>query len=383
MHIEKIYLRHFRNYTQTVVPFHSTTNCIIGDNGSGKSSILEALYFLNTGKSFRTHRLLDLIQHNESEFHLHAIWVREDVPHELQLSFKRGERQLLYNQARHVSFLPLIGLIPFVLLSPEDTAILTGPPAERRRFLDIYLSQSDPHYLYHLGRYQKALQQRNTLLRLQEERGLAPWEELMETSAHYLISKRKEVLTLLEPHCREIMQDLSLGQEQLSLRYTSTLPPSGKWALAWREMRKKEIEIGSTLIGPHRDDLIFILGDKNLSTYGSEGQKRCSLVAMRLAQWRILRDCLGYAPIFGIDDFGAHMDPKRTALLEKLLIPMGQIFLTAPTPSKQLFTTSFCLQAEQGTIHPAPLKHGENKPDLKESSSPPLPSSLSFLQKVP
>src|SRR3990167_7111875 len=164
MQLKSLYLHHFRNYEEELVVFQPGLNCIDGDNGSGKSNLLEALHLISTGKSFRTHRLYDLVHQEKTSFTLEALFLKGSISHHLHLSFGKEGRKLTYNETSYTSFLPLFGLLPFTLLCPEDISIFTGSPGERRRFLDLHIAQIDPLYLHHLGRYQKSLKQRNALL---------------------------------------------------------------------------------------------------------------------------------------------------------------------------------------------------------------------------
>ncbi len=339
MHLQKLRISNFRSYKKKEVSFTSHINCIEGANGSGKSNLLEAIYLISTGKSFRTHKLQDLIQHETSGFQIDVDFVKEGIINRLQILFSPEGRKILYNQTAHTSFIPLLGILPTILLSPEDISIIDGSPAERRRFLDIHLAQIDPLYVYHLGRYQRALKQRNILLKKQEEKGLAVWEELMATSAAYLIEKRLETIKSLEEPGRRHVLDLSKQKEPFSMQYESSfslpedsqIPLSISFAKQWATSRRKELEAKTTLLGPHRDDILFFIDSKEVKTFCSEGQKRCCLAALRLGQWERHQNLLQKPPLFGIDDFGIHLDEERSFLLRKSLEKMGQVFLTAPS----------------------------------------------------
>jgi DNA replication and repair protein RecF len=355
MQLRKLSLLKFRNYEQEIAYFSSDLNCIKGVNGSGKSNLLEAIHLLSTGKSFRTHRLPELIRHESKEFTLEAEFFKDGVTNTLKIIFSRdGSRKILHNQTSHASFLPLFGILPSIFLSPEDISIINGSPAERRRFLDLHCAQIDPLYIHHLGRYQRALKQRNILLKAGEEKGLFPWEQLMAISASYLIEKRIETLHALEAPSKRLVFELSKQKEPFSLSYQSSLslPSNFKdpsfYAKQWEQARKKELYMGSTLIGPHRDDVLFSIDGKEVKTYCSEGQKRCCLAALRLSEWERLSSLLDSPPIFGIDDFGIHLDEVRSSILKDQLKKMGQVFLTAPSfPFEE---GAHFLHAENGSL---------------------------------
>jgi DNA replication and repair protein RecF len=344
MEITKLRLANFRNYVEETVFFSDKINYIEGENGTGKSSLLEAIYLLSTGKSFRTKRLFELISYTKPGFQLEAEFIKEKISHKIKVLFNQEGRKLFYNDTSYTSFLPLLGLLPCVLLSSEDISLFKGGPAERRRFLDLHIAQIDPLYLHHLGRYERALKQRNHLLKHQEIKGLLPWEELMAISAEYLIKKRKELLQSLTPPCNKMISYLSQERESFHLEYINSLEEqnigngsSSFYREQWEKSRLKEIKLGLTIVGPHRDDILFFLQGKEVKSYASEGQKRCCIAALRLAEWETLKELLFQPPLFCIDDFGVHLDAKRSHLLNNLLDQMGQVFLTAPkfdTPQK-------------------------------------------------
>ena len=355
MYIEKIVLSQFRSYTREETPFFPGLNCIQGNNAAGKSNLLEAIYLLSTGKSFRTSRLLDLIKQGEPGFQIETHFVKEGISHSLKINYGSSSgRKTFHNQTAYSSFLPLLGILPCVLLAPEDISILTGAPSERRRFLDIHISQIDPLYMHHLGRYHKAMKQRNSLLKQQQEKGLGPWEELMSISAHYLIEKRIETLAVLEKTLQETIYSLSEKQESFSWKYENSLESTSPsfFLQAWQKSRKKELLMGSTLLGPHRDDISLFIQNKEIKTYCSEGQKRSCIAALRIAEWMRFKDFFGYPPLLGIDDFGIHLDGKRTLLLKESMKNLGQVFLTAPSFSQgsSVFTEGNLFEINQGSI---------------------------------
>ncbi len=333
MQLEKVILNNFRSYAQKEITFSPRLNCVFGENAVGKSNLLEAIYLLSTGKSFRTHNLSNLVRHSEKNFRIEAEFSKDETKNSLVLVYGVDGRKMLYNNTPHSSFLPLLGLLPCVLLTPDDISILTGTPMQRRRFLDLHLSQMDPLYIHHLGRYHKAMKQRNTLLKQRQEKGLDPWEQIMAISAGYLIEKRGETLLTLQPFIEETISLLSETKEKFSWIYENSLGSSDPLCIReqWKKNRSKELLLGNTLLGPHRDDVLFYLQGQEIKTFCSEGQKRSCIAALRLAEWQRLHMFLETPPLFGIDDFGAHLDAKRTVILQKMTRNLGQVFLTAPS----------------------------------------------------
>lgn len=333
MFIDKIALWHFRNYTNATFSFSPQVNLIKGQNAQGKTNLLEAIYFLSTGRSFRTSHLFDLVPTNEPFFYLEANFVKDGVTQSLKASFDGQVRKLTYNETPFSSFSSLLGLLPIVLIAPQDLALITGAPLERRRLLDLLLAQSDPLYVHHLGRYHKAVKQRNALLKQKREESLEIWERSLAISAAYLLEKRRDSLAELVPLAQRYLHTLTEGDDALEIRYQPTSPSmADEIFAAMQKNRRKELIYGSTLIGPHRDDLQILLGKNPAKNFASEGQKRGIVTALRLAEWERLKRATGYTPLLGIDDFGVHLDEKRYALIQRCVEGLGQVFLTTPSP---------------------------------------------------
>lgn len=324
MFIQKLYLRHFRNYAEADVSFSPDVNLIRGNNAQGKTNLLEALYLLGTGRSFRTPHLKEMIQNDAPFFFVEAEFFKDGIAQHIRLSFDGQVKKLDYNNTSYAHFSNLLGLLPIVLLAPEDILLITGAPAERRRFLDIHLAQSDPLYVYHLARYHKAVKHRNFLLRKKTTASIETWENLMVLSAAYLKQKRQDVVASLTDGLKAAMLELSNTQDLLEIRYISSYTEN------YLQHRAKELILGSTLIGPHRDDLEIVINGQEARSFASQGQLRTAITAMRLAQWHHLKDHHNAPPLFCIDDFGVHLDgARREALLGKIA-SFGQVFLTSP-----------------------------------------------------
>ncbi|HEX4839074.1 MAG TPA: DNA replication and repair protein RecF [Rhabdochlamydiaceae bacterium] len=324
MFIQRLYLRHFRNYSEADVSFSQDVNLIRGSNAQGKTNLLEALYLLGTGRSFRTPHLKEMIQNDASFFFIEAEFLKDGIAQRIRLSFDGEIKKLDYNNTSYAHFSNLLGLLPIVLLAPEDVLLITGAPAERRRFLDIHLAQSDPLYVYHLTRYHKAVKHRNFLLRKKTTASIETWESLMVISAAYLRQKRQETVTTLIEGLKAGMLELSNQSDLLEIKYNSSYTEN------YLYHRAKELILGTTLIGPHRDDLEILINGQEARSFASQGQLRSAVAAMRLAQWHHLKDRHQAPPLFCIDDFGVHLDgARREALLEKIA-GFGQVFLTSP-----------------------------------------------------
>jgi DNA replication and repair protein RecF len=350
--LKELHLKNFRNFKDASIAFCPGVNLFEGNNAQGKTNLLEAIFLLNTGRSFRTRMLKELIAHDACLFRIEACVIKGGVDQTLKIAFDGSSKQLEINATTYTSFTPLLGLLPHVLYAPEDIFFVIGAPQERRRFFDLYLSQIDPLYLYHLTRFYAAMKQRNALLKREREETMEHWEEVMAASSEVLIQKRTEIVSHLNPLLREAMQKLSNRKDVLSLSYRSSLSSESSFLAQLQHVRAKEKESGYTLIGPHRDDFILSVNEQSAKMFASQGQKRCAIVALRFAQWQQQLSATGYPPLLSIDDFGLHLDLERHFLLQQQLEGKGQVFITAPHFQQQMFPSAHVQRyhIEQGQI---------------------------------
>ncbi|MGH2638880.1 MAG: DNA replication/repair protein RecF [Rhabdochlamydiaceae bacterium] len=324
MYIESLYLHHFRNYREETFNFSPHVNLICGDNAQGKTNLLEALFLVGTGRSFRTPHLKELIHKEAPFFFIEAQFSKDEIQQKIRLSFDGEIKKLETNHTSYAYFNPLLGQLPIVLLAPEDVLLISGAPADRRRFLDLHLAQSDPLYVYHITRYHKAIKHRNFLLKQKKEEGLEPWETLMVAAANYIRQKRSHLIEDLKEDLKSSMLTLSNKKDEMEIRYHPSFTDN------YLKYRAKELQIGSTLLGPHRDDLEILINGLPASGYASQGQFRSAVAALRLAQWKNLAKEHRVSPLFCIDDFGVHLDEERREALLCSVTTFGQVFLTSP-----------------------------------------------------
>jgi DNA replication and repair protein RecF len=342
--IEKLYLRHFRNYREELFTFSPKINLICGANAQGKTNLLEALFLVGTGRSFRTAHLKEVIAQEAPFFFVEAQFKKEGIDQKIRLSFDGEAKKLEINHTQYLHFNPLLGFLPIVLLAPEDVLLMTGAPSERRRFLDLHLAQSDPLYVFHLARYHKAIKHRNFLLKQKKEAELAPWEQLLVAAALYIQQKRSQLIEEIQADLQKAMQTLSHDKDRIEVCYQPSFTDN------YVKYRPKELILGSTLVGPHRDDLAFSINGFPASSYASQGQLRSAVATLRLAQWSHLFRKHNAAPLFCIDDFGVHLDEDRQEALLSYLDSFGQVFLTSPAKvDNRLYHT---LYIELGSLKP-------------------------------
>jgi len=336
MLLQSLLLKNFRNHDHLEVAFDAHLTCIVGENGSGKTSILEALHFLSTGKSFRTNQLTELIFHGATSFYIEAAFVKEDVSQTIKVGYDGTKKIIALNASYLPAFSHLLGILPSVMYAPKDIGLIMGSPIERRRFLNIFLGQSDPLYSRHLLRYTKALEHRNALLKAKKiypSEEISCFEKELAVSACYLMQERSKALLLLRNQLATLTEEIAKIRKQFEIDYLPSLkmsPDSNQIAEQYKKQRPKEILVGTTLLGPHRDDFTLSMDGRPAKAFCSEGQKRVLLSALKIAEWELLKTQCGTTPLLCVDDIGIHLDQKRELLLEERIQHLGQVIMTSP-----------------------------------------------------
>lgn len=346
MRINRLQLQFFRNHTETEVFFSPHLNLITGPNGSGKTNLIDAIHYLCMSRSFVASSDQYVAHHDEKYFMING-----DFEGELRSSFKvscsysRGEgKKIFVNDSPLDRLSDLIGMVPVVVLSPEDLELTSGGPAERRSFLDGMISQISPKYLRDLISYRKIRRQRNRLL--QEYHGplntlreyLEPWNLQLSETGSRIILKRAEVLEKFKSYLDLQYRTISGLNVKPQLEYQTI---SGNLSMDAESMQKdyltlldnsfeKEAEREQTIIGPHRDEVVFYLGDMELRNYGSQGQHRLFSMALKMAQLFYYSDELDDLPVMLLDDVFGNLDQEKTDIItETLTKHSGQTFITS------------------------------------------------------
>lgn len=303
----------------------------MGMNAVGKTTVLEAIFLLISGKSFRSRSLTDIIKKGEAGFKISAEFEKHGVSHTLDYTLYQGEKSVRFNGNLTPT---LMGLVLGVLLTPDDQHLIKGSPHSRRDFMDLTLCETDPLYGWNLSRYERALKQRNALLKVKELRTIEGWEYEMAKSAAYISQARLKLIDSLKPLLIEKYREVGEGSEEISLKFPVSKEATDPeyYKKEWNRLRSKESLYGHTLIGPHKDDLILTLNDEEAKHFASEGQKQTLLVALKLAEWEWIRLATQETPIFMIDDFGLGMDRNRKERLIKLISNMQQSIITSVDP---------------------------------------------------
>ena len=378
MYLRKLKVINFKNIREATLQFSPKINCILGNNGGGKTNLLDAIYYLSMTKSFfnipenyavtfgeQSMGLIGdyMLQEKSERIHL-AIklpdaadasqpgaqasqqGIGENQPGSNQLGTTasqpaRNEKQLWRNEKRIAKFSSHIGLLPIVMVSPQDAILVNGSGEERRRFLNFILSQTDPLYLSNIQNYNALLAQRNKLLKLCAGTGARSaatrgWDELiqtitlqMESPAAYVHAKRQELAESLSQYTAQYYKELSGNREAVTMRYQSDLNSSTPKEIFQRS-QQQDLRFGYTTAGPHRDDMLFFIEGFPIKKVGSQGQQKSFLIALKLAQFQIIKQISGKLPILLLDDLFDKLDMTRVEYLLSLVAgeTFGQIFIT-------------------------------------------------------
>lgn len=338
MYLTALYLHNFRSYEEARFDFSPKVNVVRGPNARGKTSLLEAIYFLMTGRSFRTSQTKDLIRHGADYFYLEATFVKHAVEQKLRIYYSPTEKRITHNSTACPSLGSLLGILQGVVIHPDDAAIVKGAPMARRHLLDIQLAQADPLYVHHLTRYDRAMRQRNHLLRAKNHATIDSWEYEMANSAAYIVQQRAQATESLRQQGQELYHKICGGTEALQLLYKAN--GAGDHPLKdldllkelyksqYRRHRHREMDLGATLTGPHKDDLLIALGDNDARAFASEGQQRSCVVALRLAEWSRLDASSRELPLMLIDDLGISLDSMRRKHLIGHFANLEQVFVS-------------------------------------------------------
>lgn len=322
MIIESIQLQNFRNYNSLGIEFDCGTNIFYGDNAQGKTNILESIYLSGTTKSHKGSKDREMIQFNNDESHIRTKIKKNQVTYQIDIHLKKNKpKGIAINGIPIKKASELFGIINIVFFSPEDLNIIKNGPQERRRFIDMELCQLDKIYLYNLSNYNKALNQRNKLLKdlwfkpeLNET--ISIWNQQLYKYGSEIIERRKEFVLNLNEIIYEIHKKLSGGKEELVIKYE----PNIEKEFFLESLEKnidRDFKIKTTSVGPHRDDLSFLIKEIDIRKYGSQGQQRTSALSLKLAEIELVKKVINDMPILLLDDVLSELDSNRQNYLLK------------------------------------------------------------------
>lgn len=337
MTVDSLSITDFKNIASATLEFSPKINCFLGNNGMGKSNLLDALYLLSFCKSFTGLTDSQLIRRGEEFAIVAGRYTRRGQPEDLMAGLKPGRRKSFRRGGKEYKRLAdHIGAFPLVMVAPGDISMATGEPAERRRLVDQLAAQRDPRYLDALSRYSEALEHRNKLLRA-ESADTALYEAIelqLDSAGTYICNRRAETVADLAPlfvaHHRSIA-----GSESPELLYHPALgvekPEPGLIADTLAAKRQRDLILGYTASGPHRDDIDMLLDGAPVRRIASQGQTKTYAVALRFAQYELLRDSLGISPLLLLDDIFDKLDASRVERIISVVADpaaFGQIFIT-------------------------------------------------------
>jgi len=339
MILKKLYLLNYKNIAEATLSLSPKFNCFIGHNGAGKTNVLDAVYFLSFCHSAQTTQDSLLIRHDQQFFVIEGDYEHDDAlldSMNIYCGMKRGTKKHFKRDKKEYKRLSEhIGLIPIVLISPADTLLIEGGSEERRRLMDLVISQMDRPYIDALNRYNKALQQRNSLLKNEDQEPdpevLSILEEQMAMEGETIYQKRNAFVEQLKPLFQQFYDTISDGREQVSLAYTSHCQRGPLLEVIQRD-RMKDRAVGYSLHGIHRDDLEILLDGHPMRREGSQGQLKTFVIALKLAQFDFLKrqQTLPNTPILLLDDIFDKLDASRVEKIVQLVSGshFGQIFIT-------------------------------------------------------
>ncbi len=337
--LQQLHLTQFRSYSDLQLTLSPHINCFTGANGAGKTNILDSIHYLAFTRGFRHHLDKQAVQDGGSFFFIGGNWQAGKSIKNIRCTFQQGKgKKLLINQKPLERMSDHIGRMPLVAILPSDTDLINGASADRRRFLDMLISQYDPLFLQHLIQYERILQQRNALLKMMAEQRyfdadqLALWDEQLIPHGIAVKEGRAQFVDAFSPIFARYFAEIVSEKETPSLNYRSQVEhntPQG-WRQLFQENLDKDRANGYSLGGIHRDDLAFYIDEHSVRHYGSQGQQKTFVISLKLAQYELLQAKTNMAPLLLLDDLFDKLDRHRLSQIAHLLQSriQGQIFIT-------------------------------------------------------
>lgn len=352
MYLKHLVLRDYRNYEALDFATEGAVNIIVGPNAQGKTNLLEAIFVLALTRSHRTHQDKELIRWGAERTMLRCELDKRYGPCTLELAIASQGKKAKVNGLEQKKLSDFIGALNVVLFAPEDLSIVKGSPGVRRRFLDMEIGQVQPSYLYDLSQYQKVLVQRNHFLKQSYRETVASsamldiWNEQLARLGIKIMKKRQSFIKKLQIWAETIHRGITNGSETLRIDYR----PSFECELAGEETvlfeqfmiklsqaKDQEMRRGTTLYGPHRDDLAFFINDRDVQTFGSQGQQRTTALSLKLAEIEFIHEEVGDYPVLLLDDVLSELDTYRqTQLLETFQTKVQTFITTTGVESLQM-----------------------------------------------
>lgn len=316
MFIESIELSDYRNYSHLHIDFHKGTNVLYGDNAQGKTNILEAVYVCSTTKSHRGSKDKEIIRFGADESHIKMMVRRDGIPYRIDMHLKKNKAKgVAVNGVPIKKASELFGIVNVIFFSPEDLNIIKNGPAERRRFMDLELSQLDKVYLSDLANYNRIINQRNRLLKDCQNRAelnemLDLWDMQLIQYGSRIMERREKFLEEVNEIISGIHYKLTGGRETITISYEKNIGQM-EFESVLKKNRERDIRMKSTSAGPHRDDICFLTKDIDIRKFGSQGQQRTAALSLKLSEIEIVRKLIKDTPVLLLDDVLSELDKNR------------------------------------------------------------------------
>ncbi|MCL2416416.1 MAG: DNA replication/repair protein RecF [Bacteroidales bacterium] len=333
MHLKSLSITNFKNYPELTLDFSPNINCFAGDNGVGKTNLLDAIHYLSFCKSFVQNADMQNIRHNEDFFAIHGTFEKDGKTDVVSCIQKRGSRKIMrLDKKDYERFSDHIGLFPVVMISPYDSSLIDDGSDVRRKFMDIVISQFDKFYLEHLIAYNQTLEQRNKFLKSEQfdETLCDVFDQKLVQYGSKIFESRKKFLNQFSTLFQQYFNTLSKGSECVEIRYNSQLQDSPTFSEQLQNSRQKDRMLQFTSVGIHKDDLVLLINDFPIKKFGSQGQQKSFTLAMRLAQLEFTKQQNGCFPVLLLDDIFDKLDKSRILRLLELVghDDFGQVFIT-------------------------------------------------------
>ena len=342
MYLKQLSLFNYKNFNEAEFVFDARINCFVGKNGIGKTNVLDAIYHLSYGKSYFNPLAVQNIRHGEDFFVIEGEFDKNDRKEQILCSLKKGQKKILKrNGKQYEKFSDHVGFIPLVIISPADRDLIVEGSETRRRFMDSVISQLDPIYLQQLIQYNKILSQRNALLkyfasnRVFEPETLAIYNEQLDGPGQHIFEKRQQFLHDFIPIFNHYHHAITDSDETVQLKYESHLFGNNTLALLDEHLAKDRV-LQYTSAGIHKDDLLFEIDDHPIKKFGSQGQQKSFLIALKLAQFEFVKKQSGEKPILLFDDIFDKLDETRVGKIVQMVDDdnFGQIFISDTHPER-------------------------------------------------
>ncbi len=317
MYIEKIELKNFRNYKEQEIILDKGINVFFGDNAQGKTNIIESIFICSLGKSFRAKKEKELIKFDQKNASIKINYQKKDRAGEIFYKIQE-KKQILINQINVKKMSDILGNINIVMFSPEDINILKDGPSNRRKFINMLISQIRPNYIYQYNLYLKVLEQKNNYLKKISEQNISVdnnlldiYDEKLSQLSEIIYQYRNEFIEKIKEKINNIHKKITEEKEEIKVKYISDCENKEIFLEKLKENRKQDIIKGYSSKGIQRDDIYFFINGKKVDVYGSQGQQRTLILSLKIAELEIIKDEIGEYPILLLDDFMSELDENR------------------------------------------------------------------------